>query len=165
MVANGAPVLIKGGHPIDRGLNLIDGKRVLGDGKTIEGFLLGAMGGTIVGLTEYLFSHERYMIMLGAILSIGALLGDLFGAFIKRRLGLPRGHPAPLLDQLDFILGAYFLSTLFNYVVQSNLTVFGNLIPPLLQLQIVFISLYLIPIIHLGTNIGAYYLRLKQTPW
>ncbi|MEM0272519.1 MAG: CDP-2,3-bis-(O-geranylgeranyl)-sn-glycerol synthase [Thermoprotei archaeon] len=165
MVANGAPVLVKRGHPIDHGVNLRDGKRIFGDGKTVEGFLFGVFSGTVISYGEYVFNRHLSQLLIGVSLSIGALIGDLVGAFIKRRLGLPRGHPAPLLDQLDFVLGAYFVSGAFNYIVGNNFTVFGDMIPPLLQLQIVITSLYIIPLIHLAANIGAYILRLKQTPW
>src|SRR5579875_109087 len=165
MVANGAPVLIRRGHPIDHGLNLHDGKRIFGDGKTIEGFLFGVFGGTLISFGEYTFNSTLSQLLIGILLSVGALVGDLVGAFIKRRLGLPRGYPAPLLDQLDFVLGAYFVSGVFNYVAQHDFPVFGDLVSPTIQLQIVLTSLYIIPLLHLATNIGAYFLHLKQTPW
>lgn len=165
MAANGAPVLIGEGHPIDHGISLRDGKRIFGDGKTIEGFLFGTFSGIMVSIIEYFISGVIYQLFIGTVLSVGALLGDLVGAFIKRRLGMPRGHPAPLLDQLDFVLGAYFVSCVFNYALQRDFIVFGNLISPTLQLQIILVSLYLIPLIHLLTNIGAYLLHLKKTPW
>lgn len=165
MVANGAPVFIKDGHPIDRGSVFLDGKRVFGDGKTVEGFLFGVFAGCLVAFFEYLASRILYQLSIGMVLSVGALLGDLTGAFIKRRLGLPRGHPAPLLDQLDFVLGAYFLCGVFNYAGKKGFVVFGDLIPLGLQLQMVLVSLYFIPLLHLLTNIGAYLLGLKKTPW
>jgi len=37
------------------------------------------------------------------------MLGDMLGAFIKRRLSIPRGGRAIGLDQLDFILGSTVL--------------------------------------------------------
>jgi len=165
MVANAAPVFVDKGHPIDGGRSFTDGKRVFGDGKTVEGFLLGILAGTTVSLIQYFFSRIIYQILLGVMLSVGALLGDLVGAFIKRRLGLPRGHPAPLLDQLDFVLGAYFICAVFNYVGGGNFVVFGDLLPSNVQLQVVLISLYLVPLLHLLTNVGAYFLHLKRTPW
>ena len=48
-VANGAPVigvkLIGRATPIDRGAKAWDGRRVLGDGKTIEGLIVGISSG------------------------------------------------------------------------------------------------------------------------
>lgn len=165
MVANAAPVFVSRGHPIDRGRSLRDGNRVFGDGKTVEGFLVGLLAGTAISLVEHLFGAGLHQLLIGVMLSFGALLGDLVGAFIKRRLGIPRGHPAPLLDQLDFVLGAYFMSGLFNYATQKSFVVFGNSVSPSLQLQIVLVSLYIIPILHLLTNMGAYFLHLKNRPW
>ena len=44
-VANGSPVVFSKiygpGHPIDMGIVFSDGKRLLGDGKTFEGFITG----------------------------------------------------------------------------------------------------------------------------
>src|SRR5439155_1236306 len=39
-----------------------------------------------------------------------AFLGDLVGAFVKRRMHLARGAKASGLDQYDFVVGALFLS-------------------------------------------------------
>ncbi len=85
----------------------------------------------------------------GFLLSFGALIGDLIGSFIKRRLNLQRGQPAPVLDQLDFILGALIFS-------------FIEFIPPL---EIIVIILVLTPLIHLTANIIGYKLKLKREPW
>ena len=48
-------------------------------------------------------------ILIGFLLGFGALLGDALGSFLKRRLGIGRGKPAPILDQLDFIIVALIL--------------------------------------------------------
>jgi CDP-2,3-bis-(O-geranylgeranyl)-sn-glycerol synthase len=83
------------------------------------------------------------------LLSFGALIGDLIGSFIKRRLNLERGQPAPPLDQLDFIIGALA----FSFIV---------FIPPI---EIIIVLLVLTPIIHLIANVIGYKLRLKKEPW
>ncbi|WXG40634.1 MAG: CDP-2,3-bis-(O-geranylgeranyl)-sn-glycerol synthase [Candidatus Freyarchaeum deiterrae] len=85
----------------------------------------------------------------GFLLSFGALIGDLIGSFIKRRLNLERGRPAPPLDQLDFIIGAL----LFSFI---------DFIPPI---EIIIVLVVLTPIIHLAANIIGYKLRLKKEPW
>ncbi len=82
---------------------------------------------------------------------VAALLGDLLGAFIKRRLGLPRGAPAPLLDQLDFLLAAL----LALWLIQ----------PSVLRAIYVVIAVIITPPIHLATNTIAYLLGLKREPW
>jgi CDP-2,3-bis-(O-geranylgeranyl)-sn-glycerol synthase len=141
-IANSIPVLFKGRHPIDFGRNFTDGRRILGDGKTFEGFisglLFGTLAGTAVGYPFYSF-----------LLALGALVGDIIGAFLKRRIGIPRGSPAPVLDQLDFIMGALlFISPLYLVTIE----------------QFVFIIL-VTPPIHLFTNYMAYLLKLKPNPW
>ena len=46
------------------------------------------------------------MPLIGFLLGFGALLGDALGSFIKRRMGIGRGKPAPILDQIDFLIVA-----------------------------------------------------------
>ncbi|MEM4587082.1 MAG: CDP-2,3-bis-(O-geranylgeranyl)-sn-glycerol synthase [Candidatus Jordarchaeales archaeon] len=88
-------------------------------------------------------------ILKGFLLSLGALTGDLVGSFIKRRLNLDRGTPAPGLDQLDFIAGAILLSSWFY-------------LPPV---EVLLVVVIVTPVIHLLANAGAYVLRLKKEPW
>ena len=142
-VANAVPVIVKGKKPIDLGKSFLDGKRIFGDGKTLEGFALGALAGFICGILI------RHSIQLSLALSFGALFGDLAGAFIKRRLGLKRGAPAPGLVQLDFIIGALVLS---------------SLICPL-DLTLALIIIVITPPIHVVTNRIAYMFKLKDIPW
>ncbi|NHV61122.1 MAG: CDP-2,3-bis-(O-geranylgeranyl)-sn-glycerol synthase [Candidatus Verstraetearchaeota archaeon] len=141
-VANSIPVVLKGKMPIDRGKTFVDGRRIFGDGKTIEGFLSGLLCGTLLGAA---FGYPLHALLL----SLGALVGDLIGAFIKRRLGMPRGHPAPILDQLDFIIGAL---------------AFVSVIYPVSLEQFLFLVL-VTPPIHLIANFIAYMLKLKSHPW
>ncbi len=117
-VANATPVVagkvFRRRTPIDLGRNFIDGKRLFGDGKTYEGFVTGLLAGFVIGELTYIIitravnmTSELPNPLAVFVMCIAALLGDLLGAFIKRRLGLPpRGAPAPLLDQLDFLLAA-----------------------------------------------------------
>lgn len=166
MVANASPVLSKGSHPIDHGRLYRDGNRLFGDGKTYEGLVTGLIAGSSVAVIESTFtSYPIEWAITGSFMAAGALLGDLFGAFIKRRLGMKRGAPAPLLDQLDFVLGAYLFGIMINFVLTGQASVFGDTLDPALQLRIVETSLYLIPALHVATNVGAYVLGLKDHPW
>jgi len=141
-IANSVPVLARGKHPIDFGRNLGDGKRILGDGKTFEGFTVGLLIGTMTGALVGYPLHSF-------LLSLGALVGDMMGAFIKRRLGIARGMPAPVLDQLDFVAGALlFVFPIYSFTVY----------------QVIFIVL-VTPPIHLSTNYVAYLCKLKPNPW
>ncbi len=86
----------------------------------------------------------------GLVLSTGAMLGDLAGSFIKRRLKLAPGQPLPILDQLDFLAGSLALAALFGYTVGlAELSALLLLTPP----------------IHLATNTAAYILGLKDKPY
>jgi CDP-2,3-bis-(O-geranylgeranyl)-sn-glycerol synthase len=143
-IANSVPVVFSGKHPhpIDFGKNLRDGKRFLGDGKTYEGFFTGLFFGTLAGA---IVGYALYSFLL----ALGALLGDMVGAFVKRRLGMPRGKSAPVLDQLDFIAGALILL---------------SIVYPITWQQVLFIAAVTVPI-HLSTNYVAFKLKLKKHLW
>ena len=145
--ANAVPVLVGGGRPLDLSKTFLNGKPVFGRNKTFRGFFAGLAAGTIVGFVENILFQSS--IASGFALSLGALCGDLVGAFLKRRMGFPPGAPFPVLDQLDFILGAL----LFSIPISS---------PPLsLALTILIIT----PPIHFLTNFLAYLLGIKKKPW
>jgi len=78
------------------------------------------------------------------------MLGDALGSFIKRRFGLERGEPAPLLDQLSFLLIALLMYQL----------AYGRLDAPIVATLIAAT-----PPVHLLANYLAYRLRLKEKPW
>jgi len=145
--ANGAPVIVGGGLPLDFGKNFVDGRRVFGKNKTFRGFFFGLAIGFLVGLVEVLvFGYEP----LFAVLSpLGALLGDLAGAFLKRRLNIEPGGLLPIVDQVDFVVGAI----LFTAPLQ------------IVSLEVAIAMLIVTPPIHLLTNFGAYKLKLKSNPW
>ena len=147
-VANAAPLMVRRGFPLDFGRSFIDGRRIFGDGKTVQGFILGVALGVSAGLfQEFITGPLTYR---GLSLSLGSVLGDLAGSFVKRRLGFERGELAPLLDQTDFLVGALTLSFLLKYT---------------LDFKLIAIAVLLTPPIHLATNILAYYIGLKKVPW
>ncbi|MFQ6051257.1 MAG: CDP-2,3-bis-(O-geranylgeranyl)-sn-glycerol synthase [Candidatus Hydrothermarchaeota archaeon] len=140
--ANLFPVVAKGKRPIDMRKNWIDNRRLLGDGKTIEGTLSGILAAFLIG-----FLQDD--VFLGLILGLGAITGDLFGSFIKRRLDLPQGSPFPIMDQLDFIAGALLFAAFF---VELNI-------------ETVAIILIITPFLHLITNNFAYKFGFKDVRW
>lgn len=147
--ANATPVIAGGGLPIDLGRKFIDGKAIFGRNKTFRGFLVGLVVGTGVGLLESaVFS---YPLMFGLLLSLGALFGDLAGAFLKRRLGITPGNLLPIVDQVDFVVGALIFSLLLS--------------PSMLTRELALTVLLITPPIHLLTNFAAYKLGLKSHPW
>ena len=145
---NGAPVIFGGGRPIDSGRSLSDGQRILGDHKTIRGLASGLIVGAIVGVFESFFLAQN-LLPIAILASLGALLGDMAGAFVKRRLRIKPGGPFPVLDQLDFVIGAVLLVSLVSDVSLGTAAIVLLLTPP----------------IHFLTNLGAYLLGLKSTYW
>jgi len=147
--ANAMPVITGGDYPIDFGKKFFDGKPILGKNKTFQGFFSGLIIGTAVGLVESAFFN--YPLLFGLLLSLGALFGDLAGAFVKRRLGLAPGELLPVIDQIDFIIGAI---------------VFSLPLPlQILSWELILAVLIITPPIHLLTNFAAYKLGLKSNPW
>jgi CDP-2,3-bis-(O-geranylgeranyl)-sn-glycerol synthase len=148
-VANSAPVVFGGGPPIDRGRAFIDGRQLLGSHKTVKGFVCGLVLGSLAAFAEAILFGNPTLALAGTFACLGALLGDLAGAFVKRRLNIPPGNPLPVLDQLDFILGALlFVSPLIQLTLGAVLILVAATVP-----------------IHLVSNVAAYTLRLKSRPW
>jgi CDP-2,3-bis-(O-geranylgeranyl)-sn-glycerol synthase len=147
--ANATPVIAGGGSPIDLGRKFIDGKPIFGKNKTFRGFFVGLLVGTGVGLLESKIFNLP--LMFGLLLSLGALLGDLAGAFLKRRLGIAPGNLLPIVDQVDFVVGALVLSLLLSL--------------SMLTWELALTVLLITPPIHLLTNFAAYKLGVKSNPW
>jgi CDP-2,3-bis-(O-geranylgeranyl)-sn-glycerol synthase len=150
-VANGSAVLaskLKWRHPVDFGKMLPDGRRVFGDGKTYEGLLIGISAGTLVGYLPNI-ACPRLALHDALILSAAAMLGDLLGAFIKRRLCMPRGYPAVPLDQLDFILASLLVYSIYADV----------------PLEFIAAAAVITPLMHRATNRIAHLVGLKGEPW
>ena len=145
--ANAVPVIAGGGLSIDLGKDFLDGKPVFGKNKTYRGFLLGLAVGIAVGLLEWIIFD--YPFMFTVLSPLGALCGDLAGAFFKRRLEINPGDPFPIVDQVDFVLGAILFSL--------PLTI--------LSWEIAVAAIIITPPFHLFTNFLAYKLKLKEKPW
>lgn len=149
-VANMAPVALGGGPPIDGGRQFADGRPIFGAGKTWRGFCSGIGAGAVVGSLQSLASSSPLnYLLLALLLPLGAMLGDLAGSFIKRRLGIPRGGAAPVLDQLDFAIGALLLASLVH----------------LPGLDAILTIIIITPPLHLAANFVGYKLGLKGRPY
>ena len=141
--ANAAPVLLHGGGPLDGGMNWSDGKRILGDHKTVHGTLYGVAVGAAVALAQGNLAQ-------GLLFSVGAILGDLLFAFIKRRLGIQPGKPLLLWDQVGFIILAILLGSLIEPrpTWQQDIAMIVTTIP-----------------VHYTSNLFAWGLSWKKEPW
>ena len=147
------------------------GKRIFGDGKSWGGFFGGALSGVGLGLImigissiwdpENFWGYGPFWRNVGILfcLGFGAILGDLCGAFIKRRLGMERGQKAPILDQYDFVIGALGITALFfpDWIYSTYIE--GWHIAALIFLIAIMF------IIHRSVNIIGYKMGLKKEPW
>ena len=162
-ISNSGGLIFGGGKPLDLGKCDSDGIRWIGDGVTWRGLIGGTLLGTLVGAIQGYFGLDiisafcPYIVtpipmgvingvIIGFLLAFGALVGDAIGSFLKRRIGIGRGKPAPILDQLDFLVVALLFVSL---VVK-------------LDLGFVIIAMVLTVIIHLIANTGAYLLGIKD---
>ncbi len=146
-LANVTALAFGGGKPLDFNRDLNDGRRILGNGVTWRGTIIGTIIGTTIGLVQGLITGNIIEgFLLGLTLGGGALIGDACGSFIKRRLNVESGRPAPILDQLDFVVGAL---------------VFASLIV-VIPIEMIVIILVISVFLHLGANIIAYLLGLKK---
>ncbi len=128
-IANASPplaykfnILKKLGKPIDGG-KTINNKPILGDHKTWRGIVSEIIICTLlmpvfikihvfIGLEHYQtigfnVFNQINAFLLGFLLSIGIIFGDLFFAFIKRRLNLKPGSKFVPFDQINYVIGAF----------------------------------------------------------
>lgn len=167
-LANVSALAFGGGAPVDLKKNFQDGRRLLGDGVTWRGTIIGVIIGTgIATIQGIVFMHYGDIftlipgwvsieglipnnfgewILLGLALSAGALIGDAMGSFIKRRINIQRGKPAPFLDQLDFVIGALVLASLVVTIPRD----------------IIILILIFTVILHVAANTIAYLLGIKD---
>ena len=162
-VANMAPVVARGhaewlAKPMDGGRHW-RGRRLLGDHKTWRGLLAGIAAGALAfALQRWLWERGlgREVALLdyggadpwlpGALLGLGAGLGDAVKSFFKRRVDIAPGGSWIGFDQLDFMVGAYAcVSIVF--------------VPPLLE------TVAILPLVFLGsvaTSTAGYWLGVKD---
>jgi len=170
-VANASAVLVGGGTPVDFGKNWRDGRRIFGDGKTWRGLFSGAFMGMVVGFglsvaakavapTEYNFINFENLDFMGFPLMIpivfslcfGALLGDMVESFFKRRIGKGRGEDWYGFDQLDFIVGALFLSFFVSLILDLSGATSGNWFFASFSLWHILVLLVITPFFHFFAN-------------
>ena len=132
---------------MDGGRSFMDGRPIFGAHKTVRGLVAGIVAGSLIGLGESLVDPR--LVLAGFAISLGAVMGDLTGAFVKRRFNIRPGRPLPVVDQLDFVLGALLLSFPFFQMSLTSILIVVIVTPP----------------VHLGTNLGAYLLGIKKTYW
>lgn len=158
-VANAVPVLFRGKTPIDLGATLPDKKRLLGQGKTVKGFVAGVFFGTLFGiilwanLNIYSLGFQEKAIA-AFLLSLGTMSGDALGSFIKRRMGFKQGQALAIFDQLFFLIVALAFAFAFKPQIAGQIGLMGTLI-----------LLFATYVLHAAANKLAHFLKLKKVPW
>ncbi|MGC9516789.1 MAG: CDP-2,3-bis-(O-geranylgeranyl)-sn-glycerol synthase [Methanomicrobiales archaeon] len=146
-LANVAALSFGGGLPVDFGKSFKDGRRIIGDGVTWRGLIIGTLIGTLIGFIQGMISGNLLEgVLLGLFLGGGALIGDACGSFIKRRIHIERGKPAPGLDQLDFVVGALFFASIIV----------------VLPFEMIILIIIITVILHISANMIAYAIGLKD---
>ncbi len=172
--ANMAPPLVKKAKfleflniPVDKGKKFKDGKPLFGTNKTCRGFVVGAIGG-IIGAYLQMFLYQFFffqqisipgidytshiiVILLGLLMGLGAITGDLIESFFKRRLSVNPGESLKPWDQIDLVIGAYIFVVPLLYA-QLSWTLF---------LCSIIITFFL----HVLSNHTAFYLRIRNEKW
>jgi CDP-2,3-bis-(O-geranylgeranyl)-sn-glycerol synthase len=146
-----------GGRPIDGGRTFIDGRPVVGKGKTVRGFFVGVFSAILVAVIQSFFHYAFNPVLFGLLMGTGAMLGDMVKSFFKRRLNVQSGRPFPPFDQLDFIAGALTMYYILGPYVLNDFYQ--------LSWQTLVVIVLLTPLAHLSLNVIGYKLGLKDVWW
>ena len=99
--------------------------------------------------SEYTLLLTPNYVLLGILLSFGAIFGDLIASFFKRRSNISTGTPVLFLDQLDFVFGAL---------------IFGSIVYLPTFFEVILISVITL-VSHKFSNYFAFKIKLKKVPW
>src|SRR5665648_441958 len=78
------------------------------------------MGGTYISpifssITSSAYVFPQMIIVAAFVLAVGTLFGDMAASFLKRRINIERGAQFPVVDQLDFVAGAWIFAYVFAH--------------------------------------------------
>jgi len=152
------PIIKEWSTPIDFGKNF-KGKRIFGKNKTIRGFFVGTLFGFLSGFLQFwliqrgiantdftVYVSLESTLKLSALMSFGALFGDLVKSFFKRRFNIPPGDPWLPFDWLDYFFGA----SIFSLLVTNP------------GIKTYLILLFIVPLVSLVCNIISKEIGLKK---
>ncbi len=172
-IANALATLPGGrGPPMDFGkTSSRDGQRILGSSKSWSGFLVAGFGAIPFGLIEawvILLAPPNLKLVpefaptvlaavpVVALLTFGAMAGDLLGSFIKRRLKRTSGARTLLLDQLPFVVVPIALGLVLDP---------GLFVPTFVSWEaVLWVVVYTLGL-HAGFNWVGFKLGVKKVPW
>ena len=138
------------------------GQPILGFHKTWRGVIFGTITGMIIALFQsflYRLSFFQKISLLnyrkinifyfGFLISFGAILGDLFFAFIKRRLKMEPGAKFLPFDQTNYVISnAFILTPIFKINILVWITLF-----------------FLTFLLHIIVNYLGYWLGVSKNKW
>lgn len=153
--------------PIDNNKTCRDARPIFGKNKTYRGYVVGVFGGIIgiviqmllyrydffksISITGIDYTNIVLMLLLGVLMGLGAITGDLIESFIKRRLNIASGQSFVPWDQIDLVLGAYLFVLPILYLY--------------LTWQIFLISIVISFCLHVITNHISFYLNIRKEKW
>jgi CDP-2,3-bis-(O-geranylgeranyl)-sn-glycerol synthase len=138
------------------------GKPIFGSHKTWRGAILAFFVGFLTTLFQrFLFNFDFFkkisildyskinIYLFATLISFGQVFGDLFFAFIKRRIGLKPGAPFLPFDQTNYVIGA---AVLLEPIYQLGISVW----------TVLFVLTFFL---HIIVNRLGYYLKIHQAKW
>lgn len=161
--ANMAPVIVKKlkflNFPIDFNAK-IGNKPVLGRNKTFRGLFFGVMFAILIAYIQSIFYNKGVFnevfivdysnwLLLGFLMGFGAIIGDSFKSFFKRRLGYEPGQRFIPFDQTDFVIGAL----IFTYFIAKP------------DLEFIITALLLSFVLHIIVNHISFYTGIRKEKW
>jgi CDP-2,3-bis-(O-geranylgeranyl)-sn-glycerol synthase len=161
--ANMAPVILRKflpffDKPIDFKRKLF-GKRIFGSHKSFGGIIFGTITGMFICFLQFMIQHIGLYsldfidysdwIIIGFLLSFGALFGDLMKSFLKRQIGVKPGARFIPFDQVDFSIGA-----LLFFSIYSELSY-------IYWLMIIIGAFFL----HITVNHLSFFLKIRNEKW
>lgn len=149
VLASRLPLLRNWNTPLDGGRSF-RGKRIFGKNKTWRGLVSGTIAGTLVAMLVYgAFTNlHGELVLIGACMSAGALVGDAVESFFKRQRGIQSGKAWFPFDQTDYIIGGLLFTLPFGIL-------------PLWLIIWVFVMYFGL---HLVSSYIGYLLGLKDEP-
>lgn len=151
--ANMAPVFVRKVPFLNKPVS----EKYFGANKTWRGLFFAVLLGTIVfAIQKYLYysgytklaliDYNGFSIMLGITMSAGAILGDLWKSYYKRKEGIKPGEPWLVWDQMDFVVGG----------------IIGSCVVYVPYIDVILVILIVSPILHFLVNYIGYLLGIRK---
>jgi CDP-2,3-bis-(O-geranylgeranyl)-sn-glycerol synthase len=137
--------------PVDFGRKF-KGKRIFGPNKTWKGVFFGVLAAVMIAVFQSPVKDAEFRLieadplLLGLLIGLGAMAGDLAKSFFKRQIGIPAGKPWIPFDQMDYALGAIaFASVIYMPSIPHILTM-----------------VLLSSILHFVARLGGFHLGIRK---